>query len=667
MNKFYQVAINFPRKQSVYTYEAEQGHIRGDLVEVPFGKRKAKGIVLGGSTPDEITTAKEFNIKKISNILENSFVLSEKELSLYEWMSGYYHYSLGKLIYDCLPKFLKRPRDIEFIQGQNLDIPFDLTENQKAIYEAIQTHLGAHFSQHYIHGVTGSGKSAIYLALMKKVINSGKSVQFLLPEINLTPQFTKMFSEYLNCPVYTYHSGVTASEKYHIWQKLQNHEGPFLLMGVRSSIFLPTHNLGLMIIDEEHDQSFKQNDRCPYNGRDVAIKKSQILDIPVVLGSATPSVENFKNFLYSNHKYYYPLKERVGEANLPKLNFLDLKTRNEIDDDTWPLMDETLKSIEAAIAKKEQVLVFINKLGFAQFVQCRHCGHQFLNENCGCENNLRFFKKKNILSCSHCDYVMPMPESCPECGSITLMNKGFGTEKVEAVLSALYPQYKVSRFDRDEIKNIKDLEQKLKDFNEQKIDILVGTQMLAKGHNFKRVNLVVVLGIDSSLNFADFRATEKTYQLLEQIAGRAGRYSDSSEVIVQTLNPEHKVFQFIKSHSFDGFYQEELPLREFCHCPPFGRLAVITFSSRFREKLISHVNDVGNKLRAVTASHYDQVQLLGPTPLGIEKKAGQFSWAMMLKSANISQLHQAVATFEKNYLDQSNISFKIDIDPVQIL
>ena len=262
---------------------------------------------------------------------------------------------------------------------------------------------------------------------------------------------------------------------------------------------------------------------------------------------------------------------------------------------------------------------------------------------------------------------MPMPSECPECGSITMMNKGFGTEKVQDVLESIFPQYVTDRFDRDEISNIKQLKEKLNRFHNKDIDILVGTQMLAKGHNFERVNLVVMLGIDSMLNYADFRSTERTYQLAQQVAGRAGRFADDSKVIVQTMNPEHNLFKYIQDHSFDGFYQEEMNLRKICFCPPFSRIAMIYFSSRFRERVIDAINDVARNIQKVSFENFPDVRILGPTPMSIEKKANQFTWAIMLKSENVNQLHNLLSTFEDNYKTISSVSYKIDVDPVNVL
>lgn len=668
MALFYQVAVNIPVKSAVYTYKSEQEFPVGELVEIPLGRRQAKGVVLGVASPEELDRVEEKAIKAIKGKIPNSFPLTKIEQDLYGWMSRYYHYSYGKLIFDCLPKILKRPRKVEFMQGEGKQLSFNLNAAQTSILDQIMAKGLNSFHQHYVHGVTGSGKSVVYLKVMQAAIANGKSVQFLLPEINLTPQFTSFFKEHLNCKVFTYHSGVTPSEKFNIWSALHTQDEPVLVMGVRSSVFLPLQNLGAIIVDEEHDQSFKQTDRCPYNGRDVAIKKAQLYGCPVLMGSATPSVENYKVFKEeSSKRSYYPLKERAAGGNLPELKLLDLKDRFKENDPAWPLLDETIKSMQERLEAGEQVLVFINKLGFSQYVQCRHCAHQFFNEKCGCQNNLRYFKKKNLLSCSHCDYQQPMPNQCPECGNFTLLNKGFGTEKVEEVLKQIFPQFNIGRFDRDEIKNTKDLNRVLDDFHAKKIDVLVGTQMLAKGHNFKRVNLVVVLGIDSMLNYADFRSQERTYQLLEQVAGRAGRYEGNSKVLVQTMNTHHSVFQMIKAHSFEGFFKEELILRELCFCPPYSKIAMIFFSSRFRERLVKSISQVAQQLIKTCEQHFDQLKVLGPTPLSIEKKANQFTWGIMVKSKDASQLHQLLATFEDNYKSEPNITYKIDVDPAHTL
>ncbi len=530
MDSFYQVAVNFPLKQSILTYKSDQILEPGELVTVPLGKRKEKGCIVskGGSENSE------FKIKHISEKIEELKILPP-DLDLLKWMANYYHYSLGKLVFDILPKPMKRPRTLKHYEGSGGDLGFDISDDQTKVLTSIKTDLASGFSKHLIHGVTGSGKTAIYIELMKELISKGHSVLFILPEINLTPQFMKVFQETLSCPIYTYHSAVSNSDKYGLWKLLQDDQSPKLIVGVRSAVFLPVQKLGLIIVDEEHDSSLKQDDRCPYHARDIAIKKSSILNIPTVLGSATPSMESLRSF--KNTKYYHRLSSRINNIKLPDIELVDLRERS-IDSDykSWPLCNKSIDYIGEALKKKEQVLIFINRLGYSSYIQCSGCGHQFFCMNCS--TPLKYYKLKKELICHHCDYKEAYPNECPKCGVIDLSQKGFGTEKVQEVLQNIFKDSKVDRFDRAEIKTFTALEQKLSDFHEGKIDILIGTQMLSKGHNFKKVNLVIVLGVDNELNYPDFRSQEKAFQLLAQVSGRAGRYTSEGKVLIQTLNPE---------------------------------------------------------------------------------------------------------------------------------
>jgi primosomal protein N' (replication factor Y) len=665
MSNYYQVAVDYPLIKSELTYTSEQEHVIGSMVEVPLGRRKASGIVVAhlASAPADFDLAK---IKPITNVIEPALPLSAAELQLYQWLAKYYHYSLGKLIFDCLPKFLKRPRKIEFIMGEAKIFPHKLSTDQQNIVDQLSKKLSSGFHKFFLHGVTGSGKSLVYLSLMQQVLAQGKSVQFLLPEINLTPQFVEIFKNYLNCKILSYHSGVSASEKFVIWKTLKEEVGPFLIMGVRSSVFLPIENLGLIIVDEEHDSSFKQNDRCPYNGRDTAIKKAQIHGCPVVLGSATPTVENFY-YRSQAPENYFQLPRRVGEGNFPKIEIIDARVQAEEGNPHWPLMPESIKAIQESLAKEEQVLVFINKLGFAHYLQCNNCGFQFKNKECGCDNNLRFFKKRSMLSCAFCDFKKPAPNVCPECGNLNLMQKGFGTEKVEEVLSQIFPTHVIDRFDREEITTFTQLGEKLAKFHNKEIDVLVGTQMLSKGHNFERVNTVLILGIDQQMNYADFRSNERAYQLVTQVAGRAGRYDKNSKVLIQTMNPEHSLFKIIAQNELNLFYEQELPLREICACPPFARLANITISSRFQDRVIQESLKIAEVLRSLSLKQFSSVKTLGPTPCAVEKKANQYSWSILLKTDSANDLHNLLATMENNLTMTTGVSLKVDIDPYQVI
>lgn len=663
--KIARIAVNYPLKNNGLLYFYEEDLTRGQVVEIPLGKRSELGCVLSTDEADsqELKDTPLDKIKSIKGIIPD-WKLDEVELQLFEWMSQYYHYSLGQLIFDCLPHHLKRPRGLEQTQGEGKELEFVPNPIQKSITESIREGLG-HFKRSLVHGVTGSGKTIVYLDLIKATIEQGKSVLFLLPEINLTPQFISTFAKYLDAPIFSYHSELADSQKYQIWLQARSMTKGALILGVRSSVFIPVSNLGLIIIDEEHDTSFKQDDRCPYNARDVASKKAQLLGIPLVMGSATPSLETYSTFHQAGQSLF-EMTERAGDAFLPEIQLIDARDKSGKEDDIWPLVPPSVQAIKEALERKEQVLVFVNRLGFASYLQCRACGQQF---NCpNCSITLRYYKRKNLLACHHCEYKEPLPNQCTSCGCMTLSHKGFGTEKIQEVLVRLFPDKVIERFDRDEIKNFKQLETRLSDFHTGKIDLMVGTQMLSKGHNFEKVKLVLILGIDSQLNFPDFRSSERVYQTLTQVAGRAGRYSQDGKVLIQTLNPDNSLFQIVKNHDFHQFYQDELKIRELCDCPPFKRLAMIHFSSRFQDRLIPHVTEhVGSMLRGLIAQHFPEVTILGPRPAHIEKKSNQFTWSILLKSNDLSQLHNLLKSFEMNYRSLSSVSYKIDIDPYTLV
>lgn len=675
MDIYCKVAVKYPGAEGILTYKCPEEFSlkRGDLVDVPLGRRKASGCVVltGLQTSDVQKELDKYKLKEVSSKQNELFSLTEKEISLYEWMARYYHYNLGMTIVECLPTILKKPRKVEFVEGEGHEIEHTLNPDQQNAFLEISSKLDNGFDRFYIHGVTGSGKTLIYLSLMKETLSKGKSVLFLLPEINLTPQFTQTFAKYLKCRVFPYHSGVSNSEKNAIWKELKENSKPVVVMGVRSSVFLPIEDLGLVIVDEEHDQSFKQSDRCPYNGRDVAIKKAQLSNAPIVLGSATPTVENYFTFKEgAKVGNYFPLQKRAA-GGFPKIELLDCREsdKNKVqkkfnEDDIWPMHPQSLKEIEEKLDKGEQVLVFVNRLGFANYVQCRGCGFKFEDPNTN--TPLRYFKKRNVLSSSHSDYEIPMPEICPDCGNMSLLQKGFGTERIQDILSSRLSKYNVERFDRDEIKTVKQLEDKLKRFHNKEIDVFVGTQMLSKGHNFERVNLVVVLGVDSIMNFPDFRAIEKAYQLITQINGRAGRFSPDAKVLIQTLSPGNKLFEYIEKHSFDEFYEEELIVRDISKFPPFSKMAVIYFNSRFKERLVDNIVSVSESLKKVIEEHDLSVQVLGPSPAMIEKRSNQFCWYIALRSHDMNDLHNLLKFFKTSYNRVSSITFKIDVDPYTI-
>ena len=666
MEKFFLVAANTPFNQSLLTYSASSEISsqlkKGTLVKVPLGKNRfIDGCIWSELATEEI--AKTMDLSKLKPIKEivGDLVLSESECELFQWMANYYHYPLGQLIFDVLPTFLKRPRKLNFDQGQGVEENFILTDEQNNAVEKIKSNGSDKFSKWLLHGVTGAGKTIVYLRLIKEIIAQGKSVLFLLPEINLTPQFLKTFQTYLNVPIYSYNSAISNSDKFGLWKLLQEDDKPKMILGVRSSVFLPIKNLGMIVVDEEHDQSFKQDDRCTYNARDIAIKRASLEKIPVVLGSATPMVETYKSFVEGDN--YLPLKKRAQSASLPKVELVDMRGRARVETEKmlWPYSSESIFKIRKALEKNEQVLVFINRLGYASYLQCNACGHQFACPNCS--TNLKYFKRRSELSCQTCEFKMPAPEMCPECMNLNLQPKGFGTEKAHEVLQQLFSDKIVERFDRDEIKTFDNLEATLNRFHSRQSDILVGTQMLSKGHNFENVNLVVILGIDSQLNFPDFRSNERVYQTLTQVSGRAGRFGKEAEVLVHTLAPENKIFTYVQDHSFDRFYEDEIPMRLMCSSPPAKKLILLYFNGKDQGELIKEVSKQTQIFKDLTNQHFKKVDVLGPRPSMIEKKVNKFTWSIMIRSDDINQLHNALNTYLKHRTDSSAISLKIDVDP----
>ena len=657
---YYDVAVNFPKTHSILTYKSEETFQIGDLVEIPLGKRKEKGCIV--DCKKEWDQEGEFPAREILSPIQ-SFQLDRNLLSLFSWMSRYYHYSLGKLIFDVLPPTLKRPRELNFQSGAGENLSFDPNPIQRGIIMKIAGWLERGHSSHLIDGVTGSGKTVIYLELIKKVMEQGQSVLFLLPEINLTPQFLSLFQKHISGLIYSYHSFLSNSDRFGLWKLLESDKNPKLILGARSSVFLPIRNLGLIVVDEEHDLSFKQEDRCSYHARNVALKRAQILDIPVVLGSATPSTDTLKLF-EENKDCYYRMKDRVSNAQLPKIQLIDIRG-DELNSDYWPISSPALDEMKKALQAHEQVLVFVNRLGYANYLQCRACGYQFFCPNCSVP--LKYFKLKDQMLCQHCDYGDEVPAGCLECNNVNLLQKGFGTERVEEVLQEAFPSKIVKRFDRDELKTMKQVETRLNEFHQNEIDILVGTQMLSKGHNFKRVNLVLILGTDGRLSYPDFRSQEKVFQQILQVSGRAGRFGQDGRVLIQTYMPEAKIYAHIKDGDTDAFYQEELALRREYNYPPYLKMAVLYVTSRFAQRAGQDAHGLGQILKSLRDQHFKDVEVYGPRACNVEKRAGRFSQMLLLKSGSINQLHNIIGSIRLNFKPQHSTTLKVDIDPASIL
>ena len=654
---YYEVAVNFPKIDSVLTYRSNQTLHVGDLVKVPLGRRQEKGCIIG--LGDGEKDSGEFKIKDIVSSIE-LLKINLELLSFLKQVSEYYHYSLGKLIFDVLPPLLKRPRSLEPIEGRGEELDFKYNSTQEEIIESIYSSRGV-YSPHLVYGVTGSGKTIIYLELIRKLIKEGKSVLFLLPEINLKSQFLNFFKKHINGFIYVYNSSLTGSSKFGLWKVLQEGDKAVLVVGTRSSIFLPFSNLGLIIVDEEHDASFKQEDRCPYHARSIAMMRARYLNIPIVLGSATPSTEMLKLF-EGQEAGYHRIKFRVSNAALPQICLIDIRNEKQ---EHWPLSPRSLTEITKALERDEQVLIFINRLGYASYLQCRACGYQFFCQNCSIP--LKYFMAKEQVICQYCGQSDHVPLSCPKCDNVKLLQKGYGTEKVQQVLQNIFPDRVVRRFDRDELVGAKQVEETLDKFHQKEIDILVGTQMISKGHNFKRVNLVLILGTDAQLSYPDFRSQEKIFQQVSQVSGRAGRFSQSGRVIIQTCMPKAKVYQYIADSNNDQFYREELSLRREFGYPPYVRMAIIYITSPFCERCEEEAYRLSQVLKEIGKQHFSSVEICGPRVCNTEKRVNQFSRMIFAKSPFFNDLHNLLRSIDLNFSPRSSTSLRIDRDPINIL
>lgn len=513
-----------------------------------------------------------------------------------------------------------------------------------------------------LHGITSSGKTEVYTKLIKKVLTEGKQALFLLPEIALTTQIITRLQNYFGNYITVFHSKYSMNERVEAWNNvLLNKPKAQIVLGARSSIFLPFSNLGLIVVDEEHETSYKQFEPSPrYNARDAAIVLSKMHQAKILLGSATPSLESYFNA--QEHKYgFVELNRRFGEVQLPSIELIDLKDKHKKREMNGHFSDRLLKLIGEALEEKEQIILFQNRRGFSPVVECKTCGTSPQCPNC--DVSLTFHKFKNELKCHYCNYQRAMPNSCGACGSTTLDTKGFGTEQIELELKELFPDHRIGRMDLDTTRGKYGYQKIIGAFEAREIDILVGTQMLSKGLDFDNVSLVGILNADMMLNFPDFRAHERAFQLMVQVSGRAGRSKKRGNVAIQTYNPYHQILQQVSTTNYAEMYKEQLQDRWQYHYPPYYRLIRITLKHKDYQKVDTGIIWLAKALQNVFGEN-----LLGPSSPAVSRIRNQYIKTVMIKIppkqslgktkehvAKIKNTFQAVAEFRP-------IRFIIDVD-----
>uniref|UniRef100_UPI0038B43B86 replication restart helicase PriA n=1 Tax=Tenacibaculum xiamenense TaxID=1261553 RepID=UPI0038B43B86 len=513
-----------------------------------------------------------------------------------------------------------------------------------------------------LHGVTGSGKTEIYVKLIKEVIEEGKQVLFLLPEIALTTQIITRLQRYFGNYLSVFHSKYSMNERVEVWNNvLESKTKAQIVLGARSSIFLPFSNLGLIIVDEEHESSYKQYDPAPrYNARDAAVVLGYQHKANVLLGSATPSLESFYNA--SQKKYgFVPLNRRYGNIQLPKIELIDIKEKYKKKRMKGHFSDRLLEMITEALNEKEQVILFQNRRGFSPVVECKTCG---VSPQCpNCDVSLTYHKYRNELKCHYCHYHRAMPNACGACGSSTLDTKGFGTEQIELELKDLFPDKKIGRMDLDTTRGKYGYQKIIGAFEAQEIDILVGTQMLSKGLDFHNVSLVGILNADSMLNFPDFRAHERAFQLMVQVSGRAGRSKKQGNVVIQTYNPYHQILQQVSTNSYHEMYKEQLQDRWQFHYPPYYRIIKITLKHRDYTRVDSGINWLTTALRNSFGQH-----VLGPAEPVVSRIRNQYIKNVTIKIPPKQSLVKTKDQIQKIRVafeaikDYRPIRFTIDVD-----
>lgn len=519
------------------------------------------------------------------------------------------------------------------------------------------------FKPFLLFGVTGSGKTEVYLRAIEKTLAQAKRALVLVPEIALTPQLARRFLRRFGGGVALYHSGLTPAQRLDEWRRIR--AGLVnVVIAARSGIFVPLNDLGLIVVDEEHDPSYKQEDSCPYNARDMALTRGKLERACVILGSATPSFESFVNAARGRIRRL-DLPSRHHGGGLPSVEIVDLKAVKPHEKKGAFLTSTVVKSIQAALENRDQVVLFLNRRGFDTFSQCRSCGHVFRCPNC--DVSLTHHKRARDLRCHMCGFSRAAPPLCPQCEGANMFFGGAGTQKVEELVSALFPEARIERLDSDSTRRRDDLEGILERFRRHEIDILTGTQMIVKGHDFPGIALVGVLCGDLSLHFPDFRAAERTFQMITQVAGRTGREKDSGRVILQTFDPDHTAIRHAASHAYETFFESESELRRELMYPPFGHLILIRVEGNSEKRVEDKAIAIGRAARLIKGDS-GEVTILGPAPAPRRKLLGRFRWQILFKGPERRQVRELVRNLAAGrHLKGHGLRIVVDVDPVDML
>ncbi|MEE4609136.1 MAG: primosomal protein N' [Desulfobacteraceae bacterium] len=546
------------------------------------------------------------------------------------------------------------------------DAPLRLNPDQQRAAEAIVSHLGSGFATFLLAGVTGSGKTEVYLQAAAEAVRRGQNVLVLAPEIALIAQLEHRFRARFGADIALLHSGLSAGERYDQWRRIVAGETR-VAIGARSAVFAPFPATGLIIVDEEHDGAFKQETGLHYNARDMAILRGRYDGAVVVLGSATPSMAALHAAAAGRYRRL-DLPGRIEARPLPSVEVIDLRADRDIRGVRRFLSAPLIAAMQETLGRGEQALLFLNRRGFAASPVCAACGEALRCRRC--DISLTLHQARGVYQCHYCGYCQPADIRCPHCGADKIRPLGLGTEKLEALVQGIFPQARVARMDRDTVGRRSRLLSMLRQLREGTIDVLVGTQMVAKGHDFPGITLVGIVCADQTLNFPDFRAGERTFQILAQVAGRAGRGASPGRVLLQTFNPDHFSIRAACAQNPDLFYRQEMALREALAYPPAARLALVRLAGRDPERTATAARRLGQVCRQQVAGMGGGIEVLGPAPAPIEKIAGRHRWQLLIKDADVQRLRRLLCRIQAEALGARrprDVRVVIDVDPQSML
>ena len=668
--RYAQVVLGLPVDKA-FTYSIPQrfkSSIQlGQRVEVPFGRRLRIGYIV-----DFLNQTSIKKIKPLKDIIDQRPLLDKQMLKLTRRIADYYCASWGEVIEAAHPANVrKRKRPIpempqlpfasEAQESNKIQRELSLSPQQRRVLNLIIKSIKRKRHQVFLlHGITASGKTEVYLQAIASVLAQGRSSIVLVPEISLTPQTVERFRSRFGEAIALMHSRLLASERAQQWQMIKNGKAQ-IVIGPRSAVFAPVRNLGLIVVDEEHETTYKQKDSSPrYHAREVAIFRAKLARATVILGSATPSLESFYNAKKGKIKLL-SLPERVTKRDLPQVSIVDMRREITARKRRTNILSHALEvGIGKIIRRQEQAILFLNRRGFSTFINCAKCGYV---AKCNrCQVCLTYHYTTKTLVCHYCNYSVEPPQICPQCNSTYLSYFGLGTEKVESELHRLFPQARIARMDTDVTRKRDAHTEILNDFKKGKIDILIGTQMVAKGLDFPRVSLVGVVCADTALNLPDFRSGERTFNLLTQVGGRAGRGEQEGRVIIQTYVPEHFAIVASIRHNYHQFYRREIKSRKELKLPPFSHLVNLTLRGRNQKKVQDVACDLSTRLKK---KRKDQdIEVLGPAPAVIPKIRGNFRWSILLKGRTALTLVRLLRQVLKDFKRYKGIILTVDVDPV---